>query len=345
MSLSLLMTKELKKELSDNSGKWKFGELVYEEAGPRGQLDGFTYNEYSRDCWKDIEVLNGVDGPIWSNLFFKAHSKGFDEKFPIVMEIRLFHIEKRVEFHYTTRKEAVNAAESVYIAFPFQMKNSIMKYEVHGGLVEPGKDQIPGSSSDWNTFQNFITIQSDDGQIVWGSDEMPLVHLGDINLGKFMYEATYDKPHIYSWPMNNIWITNFCAAQSGELNGSYYITSQAEKSKSAAARFGWSSRVPFLSRVLPASHKKENLSSASFLNMDVENILLISSRPSDDGKGIILQLRETEGIKASLKIKNLISSVKVTSVKQVNVLGEELNTLKNKIEFRPFEVMFVKVEL
>jgi len=343
-SISSFYDKELKKELSDNSGKWKFGQLIYEDAGPRGQLDGFYYNEYSRDSWKDITVLNGVDGPIWSSLFVKAHSEGFDDEFPIMMEIRLFHKEKRVEFHYTTRKEAVNNPESVYISFPFQMENSTMKYEVHGGLVEPGKDQIPGSSSDWNTFQNFITIQSDEGQIIWGSDEMPLVQLGDINLGKFMYTATYDQPHIYSWPMNNIWVTNFCATQSGELNWSYYVTSQLEKSESAAARFGWSSRVPFLCRVLPASDKKESLSSASFLNMDVENLLLISTRPSDDGKGIILQLRETEGKNASLKAKKLITSVKVKNIKQVNVLGEDLKTFKNKIDFKPFEVMFVKVE-
>ncbi|MBN2280267.1 MAG: hypothetical protein JXQ65_06790 [Candidatus Marinimicrobia bacterium] len=336
--------KEIKQELCDNSGQWKFGQLIYELAGPRGQLDGFVYNEFSRNSWQDWVVMNGTDGPLWSSLVVQARSEGFDEAFPIELEIRLFHKVKRVEFHYTARKEAVLNPESVYIAFPFFMENSIMKYEVQGALVEPGKDQIPGSSSDWNTFQNFITIQSDDRQIVWGSDEMPLVHLGDINLGKFMVHAAYENPYIFSWPMNNIWVTNFRATQSGELNWSYYITSQKKKSESAAARFGWSSRVPFLSRVLPPGGEEKRLSAASFLNIEAENLLLISCRPSEDEKGILLQLRETEGKNAVVSTQELIRNKSVKRVQKVNVLEEKLEDLDQKIHFKPYEVMFVKIE-
>jgi len=121
----------------------------------------------------------------------------------------LYDTEKRIELHYTLRKLPVLTPESVYVAFPFHAPDSKMLYEAQGGLVTPGEDQIPGSASDWQTVQSFLAVRSAGGQIITGSEQAPLVQLGDFNLGKWQRVARVEKPHLYSWVMNNYWFTQF----------------------------------------------------------------------------------------------------------------------------------------
>lgn len=344
-ALQSLFDKELNLELVDNRADWHLGQLIYEISNPRGQLDQFRLDDYQRTPWENIELHDGIDGPIWRSIVITGTSEGFDKEKGVELEIRLFKKAKRIDFHYSGRKERVRDPESVYIAFPFHMPESEIMYEVQGGLVRPGKDQIPGSSSDWNTFQNFVRIKNSHAQIVWGSEAMPLVQLGDINLGKFMYIAEVNDPHIYSWPMNNLWVTNFRASQEGDLEWTYYFTSGDEPTATAATRFGWGARVPFLSRVLPAAGVDESLTSHSFLNLDQTNLLLVSTRPAKDHAGIILQLRELEGKATTVNVNQLLNGAALKSAYEVNVLEERIAQDTPDLKIKPYATKFIKVEL
>ena len=77
------------------------------------------------------------------------------------------------------------------------------------------------------------------------------MQLGDFNLGKWMPITRVDKPYVYSWVMNNYWFTNFRTEQEGEFKWHYYLTSTHDTSTATATRFGWGSRVPLVTRVLP----------------------------------------------------------------------------------------------
>jgi len=174
------------------------------------------------------------------------------------------------------------------------MKNGKVFYEVSGATVEAGKDQINGSSADWQGIQNFVAIRSDSCQVVFVSPEIPIVQLGDINLGRFSPVAVKPAPVIYSWVLNNYWTTNFLASQEGELKWTYQITSTADISNDFAARFGWSNRVPCWAG-LPCNPEGTNDKPASyaFMNPVPENILLVNSLPSADDHAVTFQLRET----------------------------------------------------
>ncbi|MBD3386002.1 hypothetical protein GF407_13885 [candidate division KSB1 bacterium] len=119
-------------------------------------------------------------GNFWALWLENVHPLGY-KSYPIEIEeghrsilpehpasdIRLFIPEKRIEVHYNARKSRVYTTESVDIAFLFRMPQFKIMYEVQGGLVEPGKNEIPGSASDWNTIQNFAVVRGKNGQIVW----------------------------------------------------------------------------------------------------------------------------------------------------------------------------------
>ena len=251
----------------------------------------------------------------------------------------------------------------------------------------PGKEQIPGSATDWTGIQDFVSLRNDSGQIVFSSPEIPLVQLGDINLGRFnplnplpaaqagspRGESPLSNPsprgegpgYIYSWVLNNYWTTNFLASQEGELKWSYQVSSVADPSNTLATRFGMESRIPFLSRVFPASVRPDSvLMPGSFYSTPGgKHIVLVSARRSSDAKGVILQIRETEGTADSLTVNDVISSMvtlematRAKSVYESNVLEEHVRLIwpprtlpvrydPARIRFKPYETKFVMVRL
>jgi hypothetical protein len=229
------------------------------------------------------------------------------------------------------------------VAFPFQQPDGKVFYEAQGGTAEPGAGQLPGSSSDWHTVQNFIAVRNGAGQIVCGSDEVPLVQFGDLNLAKWQPAAKVEKPHVFSWVMNNYWFTNFKASQEGEFRWSYFLTSRQDAGNSEATRFGWGSRVPLVSRVLQRGEGGQGRPSGSLLRCDAPNLLLVESRPARDGKGVILHWRETEGKPATLDLAGQPSAERAEVVDEVNVIEEPLRSRISSIPFAPYEAKFVRV--
>ena len=222
----------------------------------------------------------------------------------IEIEYRLFHHEKRIELLYGMHKLPVTDPEAVYVAFPFALQNGKLYFEAQGGLVSPSENQLEGTAADWNTIQGYATVRNEDAQIVFVSEDAPLVQFGAINTGRYYYKHAPETNHIYSWPLNNYWTTNFRASQEGELKWRYAITSSENNSNGFATRFGWGNRVPMMTRVLPAGQEEADLRSTSLLDLDIPNVLLVEARPSDAGDGVILHLREVEGKEAVLDVNH-----------------------------------------
>ncbi|NQU52398.1 MAG: hypothetical protein HQ522_07645 [Bacteroidetes bacterium] len=166
------------------------------------------------------------------------------------------------------------------------------------------------------------------------------MQFGGLNTGRYKAGATPETTHIYGWPMNNYWTTNFNAEQHGGINWVYNIGSSTNQSQSEATRFGWNNRVPFLARVLPGGGKGEKTWQKSIIQGWPENVILVSATPGENGNSCTLHVRETEGKSAGLKTLKLANSKQAT-LKQVNVLGEKIEN--GSLEFKPFKSKFVKV--
>ena len=339
-----LYDKKLGMELIDPASPWQIGQFIHERISNRAQLEQFHLVSCERNPLQNITIQKGTDGPIWKSLRLSGETPAAEKNSLFHCEIRLFHHEKRIELHYSLIKRDNVDPEAFYIAFPFCLPKSDALYEAHGGMVHPGKNQLEGTSSDWHTIQNFLTFRGPDRQIIWGSDEVPLVQFGGLNLGEFRYIAEVEKPHVFSWVMNNYWVTNFRASQEGEFKWSYFLTTSQNTSNAFAARVGWGSRIPLLGRVFPPGKAKETPAERSLLDISADNILLVSSRPDTDGNGIILHLRETEGEFAEFRIASPIDPGKILGVVEVNVLGEVIASPTQKIRMNPLESRFFRLE-
>ncbi len=338
-----ILDESLNLQLVDPSAPWELGQFIYERLADREEIPRHDVNRYTRTTMNNIKFGDIIDGPIWTSIDITGQVPGCADSSGITCEIRLYKTEKRIELVYSMKKLEVFDPEAVYVSFPFAMSNGQISFEVQGGTVVPGRDQLPGSASDWDGVQNFATVHSNEGQIVLVSPEIPIMEFGDINLGKFQEVSTVAKPYIYSWVLNNYWTTNFPAAEGGGMEWRYEITSTANSSIGYATKFGWESRIPLISKITEGRAKETKLSSRPLLNFGHEDPLLIFARPAWDGHGIILCMRETFGKSAKLDLSELSKSGLVKDVYEVNSLGEPLKKVSSAINFDPLEVKFIKI--
>jgi len=302
--ISSWFDKELSLELVDRNSEYRMAEFILEQLGNRSQMERKMLTDYKRSPLDTLWFDSVTRGPVFNSIKFYGESETAINPKGYSIEIRLYNTEKLVEIVCSIIKKSITDPESFYIAFPFNLKDGKHFTEVQGGIIETGKDQIKGSSNDWYSVQNFTSVRNPDAQLVMDCGEMPLMQFGAINTGRYQAGAMPQGTHVFSWPMNNYWVTNFNADQRGGHTWSYYLTTSEDVSDNFASRFGWGSRIPYLTRILPGEGTGENKGEGSFIEGWPGNVVLVSARPSDDGKTILIHLRETDGKEAHLNLKN-----------------------------------------
>ncbi len=342
-ALASLFDKELDRELLDPDAEWKAGTVVLETLSDRAQLEAFTLTGCERKAPSEVRVLENRIGAVWHSLKLCADLPCCEKPGDLRLELRLFHHEKRLELHYSIRKHRSFDPEGLYVAFPFAPEDGRLVFETLGGIADPAADLIPGSASDWQTVQNFAAARYPDGQVLLSSDEIPLAQLGGINLGEFRRVHEVEKPQVFSWVMNNYWTTNFKASEEGEFHWSYALTSTPDSSNAAASRFGASSRIPLLGRVLPPGAERSPTRSRSGLGLEPANLQVISARPARDGVSVILLVREVDGIETTGTLLTSGRGDEPIPMK-VNVLELELPGDEDPLHFGPYESRFLRLE-
>lgn len=353
-TLTSVLDKELGVELIDGSSQYGMGEFILEQLGNRSQMESKMLNDFIRKPLDTVWFDSASEGEIWNSLRFYGESETAIGPRGFMFEIRLYNTEKRIDLAFSIIKKSITDPESFYIAFPFSLEGGRHYTEVAGGVIETGVDQIRGSSNDWYTVQNFTSVRNDRMQIVMGSNEMPLMQFGAINTGRYIAGATPQTTNIFSWPMNNYWVTNFNADQRGGHSWTYYITSSAENSDDFATRFGWGARVPLLTRILPGGGQGDGMKEGSFIKGWPEGLVIINAVPSDDGKSVILHVRETAGKEKRLDLVNGLTG-KPLSLDEVDVTGQPVRVLgednsgngtgQGSAVIKPLESKFYRIDL
>lgn len=340
-TISKLFDKELNKDLVTPGAEWELGEFIYETIDSRHPMEQYRAPQFTRLRPEKIRFEQYEKGPVWDTYRFRGETVAGREADNLMVEYRIFNVSKKIEVIYRLRKKAITDPEAVYVSFPFNVENGKIHLDVPGGTIEAGVDQIPGSSNDWYTVQNFATARNAESQVVMGSQEIPLMQFGAINTGRYKAGATPQSTNMYSWPMNNYWVTNFNADQMGEMQWSYFINSAKDNSIGYATRFAWENRIPFLTRVLPGGGKAGQVTQpVSIFTMEPNNLLLVNMKPVEGENAVMLQMREINGQPATLKITS--PKLKNNQLTVCDVVGEPIPG--NPVpEFKPWENKFIKI--
>lgn len=157
--------------------------------------------------------------------------------------------------------------ESVFFAFPFNMVEPEVLYELPGVVSSVTKPCVPGSPLHMRAIRHFAALRdhnvaqcSDSASaegIAWATADAPLVQIGDIHSPYAPFPGTLPLEHpepgtVYSWALNNIWDTNFPNEQGGEMRFRYALAaSGAADVLGVAGRLGDEVTMPLVSTVRP----------------------------------------------------------------------------------------------
>lgn len=339
-----LTDKALGAELVDASSEWKLGDFIYESLeGDRHQMERKVFEKYRRSGLREVRFTGVKSGEIYRSVFFEGKAEGCN-KDGVHVEVRLYNKVKRIELCYDMKRLPETDPSALYVAFPFALTDGKLAFDVPGGVVYSGENQIPGSTASWNTVQNFVSARNDQAQILVSCDAIPLFMMGELLNDPYRQPRNYEKPHLFSWVMNNYWTTNFRASQEGELKWSYCLTSGAGNSNAEASAFGWSNRIPLYARVMPAAAADNGKAwSKSFFRTGCKQVLMTSCVPSRMGEGAVLvNLRETDGQPAELTL--LDQAGKAMPFEVVNALDEPKGQRVSKLTLKPYENIFVRIK-
>jgi alpha-mannosidase len=314
--------------------------VIHETLESRRSLEQLTLGGHTRTAWSDLRAEAGEEGPIWQSVHLTGSAGGFES---LRCEIRLYKTAKRIELVYQGRKRNVTDPEAVYVAFPFALPGGRLAFEAQGAEIVPGEGQLPGTASDWNTIQSYAAVESDGARIVLVSEEAPLMQFGAINTGRYAYTGRPASNQIYSFVLNNYWVTNFRAGQEGDLRWTYVITSSPREGDHPAL-FAWGVRIPMIARVRAG---RPGASGAPLelpaLGCEGENILLVRAAPARDGAGILVHLREiggrATGTDGASNDQPIAPGLKA---QRVNALGETMAAPAG-IRLEPFATRFFRL--
>jgi len=344
-AVSSIYDKDLDREIVAADRPWDLGQVVLDELEDEHFSDAASYRARSTTTSvHDVTLARQPENGLWQCVRITAQHEFFvasDEVPGLVVEIRLYKQEKKIELHYSMHRKYIRRPHAMYVAFPFAPDDGVFTYEAQGGLVTPGRDQLPGSSTDWHTIQNFLGLRGRGMQIVLSSDEIPLVQFGEINMGKWQYQADVKYPHVYSWVNNDYWTYGFEGNKESIFQWRYALTSSADTGNPFASQFGQSVRAPLVAKVLPPGTSTNGANARSTFRMKNENVALLNVQPAAAGFGVLAHVRELEGRATTLSLEGLPVGWRPTGI--VNAVGDVLNANPGEIRLRPYEALFFTV--
>jgi alpha-mannosidase len=300
-----LFDKDQGVELVDNSGPFRLNQYIYENPeGGRKAVDNMEKRAvFRRASATSADLLPGWQGPVASSLKIRMTAPGCRY---IESEIVLYEGIRRVDIVNRLRKEDTAIPEAVYFAFPFKVDGGNFIFEIADAAMRPEVDQLPGTTRDWHTVQHWVEASNAESSVVWSPIEAPLVQFGEINTGKWLKTLDLRNASAFSYAMNNYWMTNFKASQGGLTTFRYALTSRAGGSDQVhSSRFGWEVHTPLVAGWIPEESKETlRAAEASFFEVDQANVILQALKRAEDGRGLILRLREIAGRDTEVRVKS-----------------------------------------
>lgn len=376
--LSSLFDKELGRELVDASCPYPLNTYIYEQPeGGRKAVDDMTKRAtFNRWTPQDARIEAGWRGPVASSLVVRSSPKMCAA---LEQRIVLYDDVKRIDLVNVLDKEETFSPEAVYFAFPFAVGPGLpgafssklgpvssplrdqrpeegvsarpgpnVRFEIADADMAPGTEQLPGTTLDWHTVQHWVEFAGKDARVVWSPVETPLVQFGDINTGKWLTKLDLTNAWVFSYAMNNYWMTNFKASQEGRVEFRYSLTSLppgAAAAVSASDRvssthFGWEVHTPLAVAWLPARNKgRLNTSQETFLSVNRPNVIVQALWLDADGIPVA-RLREVAGEATEARLASAFF-LGFTTRRMGNSESVEVESIP--VRLKPFEIQTVRL--
>jgi alpha-mannosidase len=160
-AVSGIFDKELNLELVDQEAEWKHGEFIYELLGNREQMESFKLDNYHREPLEKVWFDGYTEGEVWNTIRFRGNTRAAISDGSFELEIRLFNTSKRIDLAYAIEKRMVTDPEADLHFLSPEARQRPARLRCAGRRGKGRRiDQIPGSSNDWNTVQNYARLSN-----------------------------------------------------------------------------------------------------------------------------------------------------------------------------------------
>jgi len=343
-----LFDKTLGRELLDHAAPHRFAQLL-SRSSERGEESAAS-----------LRVVGLVDhGPLYSTIRLRGSLDGCPA---VTQDLTLYHKIKRIDVAIRLLRDSTPNLE-LYCAFPFQVANPSFRYEATGAVIEPLRDQLPGTNTDYYAVQHWVEVSNEEAGLLWTALDAPMAEFGGLWPGyvsgahhgvtppgyghPFLQSGEPKRGHIYSLLMYNNFRTNFVNVHTGEALFRYSLTTRAaERPAGWAHRFGWGAANPPTTVWMEGPHAGALPSAASFAHVDAPNVMLLTIKRAEDGQGLILRLVETEGRDGEVKVELPLLSIQGAC--QTNLVEENGPVLpcerhSVRVAMRPYGTATVRV--
>ncbi len=283
-------------------------------------------------------------GPLVGSFLVKSTAPGCNS---LIQEIRLVQGSDKIEIVNTVDKKAVLKKEGVHFAFPFNIPNPQIRYNIPWASVMNGYDQLPNGNKNWYAMQRWLDISNKEYGITLSSPDAPLFEIGGItaNLLGGLYNSPLwikDQPsssRIYSWVMNNHWHTNFVAYQEGIVSFRYFIKAHEKPFNVYNADiYGIENHKPLI-----AAKASGNADEKLFFTVNGNNNVFVESlKPVADGKGVIMQLVNSSDDAGNVTISS--RSKKTLNIWTSNIIEDKLSAMQSTFIIRGRDNLSIRVE-
>ena len=212
-------------------------------------------------------------------------------------------------------KIAVRDKESGHLAFPLNVPDGVIRVDLGEALVEPERNQLPGSCRDFIGTHSVVDISNAETGMSIATLDAPLLELGAItderpnDRGTRSWrERTAPGTTVYAYLFNNYWHTNYKAYQQGPLRYRFVLRPHAGHDALALRRFSDEQDNPLLVfPVDPASPETQ----APF-TLAGEPVTLSSLRAADDGAALTARLFNPSSRLATVTVRPSAQAARVS---------------------------------
>ena len=236
----------------------------------------------------------------------------------------------------------LHGKESLNFGFPFHVQAGDMRLDIPMAIMQPEKDQIPGSCKNWLEVGNWADVSNKDYGVTWVTLDAPLVEVGGITatlLGGQSHPEVWRKhieptQKLYSWALNNHWETNYRAYQDGIITFRYALQPHKIFDAAASTRLATGLVQPLV--VAPAVGE---LAGTPRLRLSSEKIVVLVLKPSTDGKAWMVTLFNPgdqpqsatlswAGSIGAAHYSNTAEEVQAAADGQITVAGQDVVTIR-----------------
>ena len=345
-------------EMLDEKSDYTFFQFVQETTDALHKEERRAYyarelekEKFDLSCWHTDwkRIRRTAEKPLSWNIYSDERSISLELKFlapgvkDFVQTIRFFQDSSEIECNVKFYKEDIRTPESIYFVFPLNIKENWKSvFDTAGVPTELDNDQLDGSSKDWVTAENYVSVMDDENSATLYCREAPMVQIGGMNFGNRSKNIPRNEnPLLVAWALNNYWDTNFQPSQPGELELTYYIGSTGKYSHTSVNER--INSIYYTGLVYP-SLIVEDEKVHKLLEISDTGLKMLHTKKADDDNGVILRVMnlseekseyelsvpESKSVKIILcdALENDLQEVAEGELLKLNIGYKEIKTLR-----------------